>query len=94
MDRESESELLGRRLAEIRQRAGFTQTKVAAYFSKPQSWVAKIEAGERNLRYSEGVALLELFRAPHDLLDPDLDDDEFDYEVRRWERRREHTSGW
>ena len=36
-------------LRETRQKAGLTQAELAARLHRPQSWVAKIEGGERRL---------------------------------------------
>ena len=44
---------VGVALRELRQRANFTQAEVAARLGKPQSYVSKIESGERYLRVYE-----------------------------------------
>ncbi len=40
---------LRKRLREARKSAGLTQVKVAEKFGKPQSYVAKVESGERQI---------------------------------------------
>lgn len=44
---------IGRRLAQLRRDAGLKQTDVSRALGKPQSYVSKIETGERSLQVSE-----------------------------------------
>jgi ribosome-binding protein aMBF1 (putative translation factor) len=46
-------------LREARERAGVSQVDLAERLGKPQSWVAKIEAGERRVDLAEFIALSE-----------------------------------
>ncbi|MDR2689322.1 MAG: helix-turn-helix transcriptional regulator [Azoarcus sp.] len=45
--------LLRTRLRELRERAGITQVQLAAQLGKPQSYVSKVESGERKLDFLE-----------------------------------------
>jgi transcriptional regulator with XRE-family HTH domain len=49
------------RLREARLQAGLTQKQVAEQLGKPQSFVAKVEAGERRLDFIELCAFCELY---------------------------------
>ncbi|WP_072389330.1 helix-turn-helix transcriptional regulator [Hyphomicrobium sp. CS1BSMeth3] len=53
--RSSRHRALMRRLIELRKSRGLTQTEVARRLSKPQSFVAKIETGERRLDVIEFI---------------------------------------
>jgi transcriptional regulator with XRE-family HTH domain len=77
MDTHEQDAVIGRRLAQIREHRRLSQSAVAFQIGHPQSWLAKIEIGERRLLYHEGIALLDFYMAPQDLLDPDLPDYEF-----------------
>ena len=44
---------IGRALHKLREEAHLTQSDVAAKLGKPQSFVAKIESGERSLHVAE-----------------------------------------
>lgn len=70
MDAADRQELIGRRLATIRERRGLSQSAVARQFGHPQSWLAKIEAGDRRLLYVEGINLLDFYCVAVDILDP------------------------
>jgi transcriptional regulator with XRE-family HTH domain len=54
--------LLLQRLKEAREAMGMTQAVVARRMSKPQSFVAKYEAGERRLDVIELIKLAELLQ--------------------------------
>jgi transcriptional regulator with XRE-family HTH domain len=77
MDAHEQGVVIGHRLAQIRERRRLSQSSVALQFGHPQSWLAKIELGERRLLYHEGIALLEFYMAPLDILDPDASEREF-----------------
>jgi transcriptional regulator with XRE-family HTH domain len=55
---------------DVRESAGFTQAALAAHLERPQSWVSKVETGERRLDVAElrlvcdalGVDLIEVIR--------------------------------
>ena len=51
-----------RRLRRSRLAAGFTQKEVAEKFNKPQSFISKIESGERRLDISELKKLVRLYK--------------------------------
>ena len=56
-------------LVEARKEADLTQAEVAARFGKPQSFMAKVENGERRLDVIEFMKLCELIDAsPFDLM--------------------------
>jgi transcriptional regulator with XRE-family HTH domain len=45
--------LLRAKLREMREQAGITQVQLAANLGKPQSYVSKIESGERKMNFLE-----------------------------------------
>ena len=47
---------IGKGLAELRLKAGLKQTDVSRALGKPQSFVSKVEIGERSLQLSELAA--------------------------------------
>lgn len=51
-----------RRLRRARLEMGLTQEEVAEKFGKPQSFISKIESGERRLDISELKRLIRLYR--------------------------------
>lgn len=52
------------KLKTARQQAGFSQVQVARKFSKPQSFVSKIESGERRVDVVELQDFARLYRKP------------------------------
>jgi len=52
---------IGKVLADKRHKAGLTQVVVAERLGRVNSWIAKLERGQRSLLYSEAVALAELY---------------------------------
>lgn len=56
-------------LVSFRERAGLTQSEVAAHLRRPQSFVAKYEGGERRLDVLEFLQICEALGAnPHEFL--------------------------
>ena len=53
-----------RRLRKAREQAGFTQVDVAHRMNKPQSFVSKIESGERRIDPVELTHLAALYKKP------------------------------
>lgn len=53
-----------KRLKQARLDAGLTQAQVASKLRKPQSFVSKIEAGERRLDFVEVQGLAKLYAKP------------------------------
>lgn len=53
--------ILGQRLAAARAQAGLTQLSVAKALGVPQSAIAKLERGRRQLYFAEGLRLAELY---------------------------------
>jgi transcriptional regulator with XRE-family HTH domain len=51
-------------MREAREAAGLTQASVAASLGRPQSYVSKIESGERRIDPVELQALARLYRRP------------------------------
>ncbi|MCL1824697.1 MAG: helix-turn-helix domain-containing protein [Betaproteobacteria bacterium] len=49
----SSQSLLREKLREMRMRSGFTQVQLAQHLGKPQSYVSKVETGERRLDFLE-----------------------------------------
>jgi transcriptional regulator with XRE-family HTH domain len=45
--------LLRAKLREMREQAGITQVQLAAHLGKPQSYVSKVESGERQMDFLE-----------------------------------------
>ena len=50
---------IGKRIAALRKKANLTQTDLAERLGKPQSYISKIESGERAVHLSEIVRLAE-----------------------------------
>jgi Helix-turn-helix. len=70
-DRAQADRLLGERLAVARQKAGLTQLAAAKALGLPQSAIAKLERGRRQLRFLEGLRLAEIYSIDCRELDPD-----------------------
>lgn len=69
-----EYKLLLARIKDARLNSGLTQQEVAKKIGKPQSYVSKIESGERRLDVIELAELLKIYQAPammvlHDIFD-------------------------
>lgn len=58
----TEHERLGEALKKERRKAGLTQVHVAQLLGRPQSFVAKVESGDRRLETLEFVAYCRLIR--------------------------------
>ena len=59
-----------RLVAEARQKAGLRQEDVAAKLNKPQSFISKVERGERRIDVVEFLALMQAIDAdPHEFID-------------------------
>jgi transcriptional regulator with XRE-family HTH domain len=69
-DRAEVGRLVGARLALAREKAGLTQLGAAKALGVPQSVIAKLERGTRQLRFVEGLRLAELYRVECRDLDP------------------------
>ena len=52
------------RLRQARREAGFTQAQVAELLGKPQSFMSKVEAGERRVDFVELQALAQVYGKP------------------------------
>ena len=61
-----EYEALVERLREARAEAGLTQEAVAEVFGRPQSFLSKIESGERRIDPVELCHLADLYKKPVD----------------------------
>ena len=61
-------------LKKARQEAGMTQQHLADALEKPQSFVAKVEGGERRLDVIEFIALCEILGLSASSLVADLED--------------------
>ena len=59
--RNEEARDVGRLLAEAREAAGLSQLQVARLLDVPQSSIAKLELGQRQLRFVEGLRLAALY---------------------------------
>jgi transcriptional regulator with XRE-family HTH domain len=59
-----------RRLRDARRQAGLTQAEVATRLGKPQSFVSKVESGERRLDFVEVCALSEVYGVPLEFFKP------------------------
>jgi DNA-binding XRE family transcriptional regulator len=68
--RAAEARALGRRVAEARVQAGKSQAEAARALSVPQSQIAKVELGLRQLRFTEGLRLARLYAVAPSDLDP------------------------
>lgn len=59
-----EYEALVERLREAREEAGLTQEEVAGVFGRPQSFLSKVESGERRIDPVELCHFADLYRKP------------------------------
>jgi ribosome-binding protein aMBF1 (putative translation factor) len=64
--------LIGRLLGDAREDAGLPQSAAAAALGAPQSRVAKVELGRRQLLFHEAVILCDLYGIELEQLDPRL----------------------
>jgi transcriptional regulator with XRE-family HTH domain len=69
--------LIGRRLAQIRVRRGLSQSEVARRLGRPQSWVSKIESGDRRLLMREAVDFGDCYAVSLNLFDGQGTEEEF-----------------
>ncbi|MES1243176.1 MAG: helix-turn-helix transcriptional regulator [Acidobacteriota bacterium] len=60
----TEYEAMVERLRQARQEAGMTQETVAEFFGKPQSFVSKIESGDRRIDPVELCYFADLYKKP------------------------------
>lgn len=68
--RDARYEVFLRRLRKAREQANLTQAQVAARLGKPQSFVSKVETGERRLDFLEVAELAAIYRVPVDFFAP------------------------
>jgi transcriptional regulator with XRE-family HTH domain len=69
-ERDADARAVGRLLAAARERAALSQLDVARAIGVPQSQIAKLELGLRQLRFVEGLRLAALYSIPPTDLDP------------------------
>lgn len=69
-ERSEEARAVGRRVAEAREAAGLSQYEVARRLGVPQSSIARLELGQRQLRFVEGLRMAELYGIPPSDLAP------------------------
>ncbi len=68
-----ENRAIGQRLRLAREALDMSQRKVAAALHENQSWVSKVEKGERRADLAEGARMIRLYKAdPWAILLPDL----------------------
>ena len=58
--RQRSAQRIGEQVAVVRRSKGLTQTAVARGLDRPQSWMAKVEAGVRTLTFVEAVQLAQV----------------------------------
>lgn len=61
MDTKNKTALMGKRLKELREKNGYTQQQTANYLGLDQSYIAKIEKGERVINIGMLQKLADLF---------------------------------
>jgi len=61
-ERSEQAQGVGRRLAQAREAAGLSQQEAARRLGVPQSSIAKLELGQRQLRFVEGLRLAAIYR--------------------------------
>ena len=59
--RGEEARGVGRQLATAREAAGLSQQEAARRLGVPQSSIAKVELGQRQLRFVEGIRLAQIY---------------------------------
>lgn len=71
-DLAKENRAIGKRLRAAREAAHFSQRQVALVLGENQSWVSKIEKGERRADLAEGTRMMRLYRVePNSILMPE-----------------------
>ncbi len=55
---------IGRKIRALRKRGGLTQEQVAQSLNKPQSYISKIESGEKSLHLYEVFSFAEALNMP------------------------------
>lgn len=71
-DLAKENRAIGKRLRAAREAAHFSQRHVALVLGENQSWVSKIEKGERRADLAEGTRMMRLYRVePNSILMPE-----------------------
>lgn len=68
--RAGDARAIGRLLAAGRERAGMSQAEAARALGIPQSQIAKLELGTRQLQFIEGMRLATLYSMKPEELDP------------------------
>lgn len=67
-----ENKAIGKRLRAARDAAHMSQRRVAAELGENQSWVSKVEQGERRADLAEGARMMKLYKAePNAILMPE-----------------------
>ena len=62
--------ILREELRAARVRAGLRQTEISERLGKPQSYISKVETGERRVEFTEVLALCQILGVdPHELID-------------------------
>ena len=62
--------VIGRLLGDARQRAGLPQSVVAERVGISQSWLARLELGQRRLTVAEAAVFSSLYEVPLERFDP------------------------
>lgn len=73
--RTEEARAVGRLLAEAREAAGLSQLDAAKRLGVPQSSIAKLELGQRQLRFVEGLRLAQIYGVKPTALEPEPSSD-------------------
>jgi transcriptional regulator with XRE-family HTH domain len=71
IERGYEAKAIGRRLAAAREAARLSQVQAGQRLGVPQSVIARLELGLRQLRFVEGLRLAELYEISPSRLAPD-----------------------
>lgn len=62
--------ILREELRAARVRAGLRQTEISARLGRPQSYLSKVESGERRLEFTEVLSICRILDLdPHELID-------------------------